>query len=281
MNKQVYILLATYNGEKYLFEQLESIICQTYTNWQLIVHDDNSRDNTVSIIKRYEKEYPNKIIFLDDNVSCGGAKENFTYLLNSIDDNFDYVMFCDQDDIWLDNKIEVTLQKMIEVENNHINKPILIHTDLKVVDEKLNIISDSMFKYQKLNIIYQNSIYDLAIQNIITGCTMMINAKLAFLSKYIPQDAVMHDWWISLITLKNQGKIAFLKESTILYRQHSSNEVGSKKINIFYYIKRLSSIQDIFYDYALIWKQIVTLKIPISYMQFIYKKTFFILRKII
>ena len=183
MDKKVYILMATYNGEKYLKEQIDSILNQTYKNWRLIIHDDNSTDNTLNLIKEYVEKYPEKIILIDDDISTGGAKENFAYLLNKIDDNFDYIMFSDQDDVWFENKIELTLNKMIETERKYSKKPILVHTDLKVVDENLNVIAESMIRYQKIDINNQKYIKFLALENVVTGCTVMINKYLYILRK--------------------------------------------------------------------------------------------------
>ena len=281
MNKKIYILMATYNGEKYIKEQINSILNQTYKNWKLIIHDDNSKDNTVKIIKEYEKKYPNKIKLIDDEISTGGAKENFTYLLNSIDDNFDYIMFCDQDDVWLENKIELTLNKMIEIESNYHDKPILIHTDLKVVDEKLNIIAESMFKYQKLCISNQKSLKNISIENIITGCTMMLNKKLVLNSRIIPKEAIMHDWWIAIMTLKNNGIIEFVKNSTIRYRQHSFNTIGSKKVNFIYYLKKFIKVSEAIENYKKILTQYKKAEVNISILYFVKTKFLFILRKVL
>ena len=203
----VSVITPMYNAKEFVAETIQSVLEQTYQNWELIIHDDNSKDNTVSIIKEYTSIYPDKIKFLNDDISTGGAKENFTYLLNNIDDNYDYVMFCDQDDVWLEDKIEITLKKMMQVEDINSNKPVLIHTDLKVVDEKLNIISESMFKYQRLNLDNQYKLNKIALENIITGCTVMLNKKLVSMSKTIPKEAIMHDWWIAIITLQNNGII--------------------------------------------------------------------------
>ena len=113
------ILMATYNGEEFIREQINSILNQTYKNWKLIIHDDGSTDNTVDIIKEYTKKYPNKIILIEDNIKCNGAKENFSHLIKIAykNFNFDYILFSDQDDIWLPNKIEVSLSKIQEMEN--------------------------------------------------------------------------------------------------------------------------------------------------------------------
>jgi glycosyltransferase involved in cell wall biosynthesis len=281
MDKTVYILMATYNGDKFIKEQIESILNQTYQNWKLIIHDDNSKDNTVKIIKEYIYKYPEKIVFIDDKISTGGAKENFTYLLNKIDDNYDYVMFCDQDDVWLENKIKLTLDKMLEVEKHNKNKPVLIHTDLKVVDEKLRIISESMFKYQKLNLSNQYDIKKIAIENIITGCTMMLNKNLAVESKCIPKEAIMHDWWIAIITLREKGVIEFLNKSTIMYRQHSINTIGAKKVNLLYYAKKLLKLKEVISSYKTIYIQYKKANIYIGLYNFIITKLLIVIKKAI
>jgi len=281
MTKRIYILLATYNGEKYLREQLDSLFRQTYQNWILWIHDDNSEDNTVNIIKEYKKKYPDKIIFLDDNVSTGGAKENFAYLLNSIDDNFDYLMFCDQDDVWLEDKIEVTLNKMLELEKENPDKPILVHTDLKVVDDKLNIISDSMFKYQKVNLNNQYDLKKLVVENVVTGCTMMLNKKLVNIVKEIPKEAVMHDWWIAIMTLKMEGIIYFLNKSTVLYRQHSLNIVGARKIGFLYYFKKLLKVKSVLASYIYIIRQYRKAGIDMSLLNFILIKFTLVVNKLL
>lgn len=280
MNKKIYILMATYNGEKYISEQIDSLLNQTYQNWKLIIHDDNSKDKTVEIAKRYERKYTNKIKVIDDDTITGGAKENFSFLLENIDNDYDYIMFCDQDDFWLEHKIEITLNKMLEVEKGNINQPILIHTDLKVVDEELNIISESMFKYQKLNLNNQKNIKMISMENIITGCTMMLNKRLALFSKEIPSEAIMHDWWIAIITLKESGIIDFVDEGTILYRQHESNTIGSKKVNVSYYLKKLLKIKEVISDYKSIYLQYKKADVKMSISYFIINKTAMILRKI-
>lgn len=273
--------MATYNGEKYISEQINSLFNQTYTNWKLIIHDDNSRDNTVKIIKEYEKRYSQKIIFLNDNIATGGAKENFTYILNKIDDNYDYIMFCDQDDVWLENKVEITLKKMLESEEKSKDIPILIHTDLKVVDENLNIISYSMFKYQKLNIKNQYSLDLMSMENIITGCTMMINKQLSLLSKNIATEAIMHDWWIAIIALREDGLIEFVDKPTILYRQHQLNTIGSKKVNLSYYFKKLLRMKENINDYKRIYIQYKKAKIDIFIFKFVFFKLFLIVKKVV
>ena len=243
MNKKIYILLATYNGEEYLKEQIDSLLRQTHIDWILWVHDDNSKDNTVNIINEYMLEYPMKIKFLEDEISTGGAKENFMYLLNNIDKNYDYIMFCDQDDIWLENKIEFTLSKMKEVESSNPSYPVLIHTDLKVVDANLSTISDSFFIYQKVKPEWSKDFDMSLVQNSTTGCTMMINKKAKEISIPIGINAIMHDWWILLRVLQNNGVVEFIEDSTMLYRQHSLNDVGAKGFSYLGLVKKITSLK--------------------------------------
>ena len=225
MNK-IIILLATYNGEKYIQEQLEPLLIQTYNEFQILVHDDNSTDDTLQLLQKYAKNFPDKVMLLDDNISNGGAKENFIYLLNQVDKEYDYIMFCDQDDVWEKDKIEKTLAKMQELEFQYEDTPLLVHTDLKVVDEELKLIQNSFWKHEYINPSI-NSFNRLLMQNTITGCTVMINRKLAELCLPVPDGAIMHDWWIGLVASKF-GKIGFINDSTILYRQHASNSIGAK-----------------------------------------------------
>jgi len=234
---QVYILLATYNGDKYLKEQLDSLLSQTYQNWILWIHDDNSTDDTVKIIREYQVEFPDKIKFLEDDISARGAKENFIYLLNKIDDNYDYLMFCDQDDIWLKDKIEITLNEMLKVEEINSSIPILIHTDLYLFENIKKNKHETFMLQQNLNSDF-NTLNRLFMQNIVTGCTMMVNKNCLSRLGKIPEEAIMHDWWIALF-VSAFGTIKFLNKATILYRQHDTNTVGAKQRDIKFFVDKM------------------------------------------
>jgi len=235
--QRVQVLMATYNGAKYIDEQLDSIINQSYDNWELLIRDDGSTDKTLKILADYVEKYPAKIKLLDNHGNRMGACGNFAELINN--SNADYVMFSDQDDVWLPNKVEITLNVMKSIElGKGVENPILIHTDLCVVDEKLNVINSSMWKLQNLNPHIKN-INRLIVQNNITGCTMMINRALANMAKDMPKDAIMYDWWIALIAA-SLGEIEFMREGTILYRQHSKNKIGARKFNIEYIFEKFS-----------------------------------------
>lgn len=236
------ILLASYNGEKYIAEQIESILNQTYKDWFLYIKDDCSTDNTVNIINAYEKRYKDKIKVVVSDKPTGSAKNNFFSMLQY--SKSDYIMTCDQDDVWIPEKIEITYNKMKEAENAYKDIPILVHTDLKVADENLNIISDSLLKMQNLDS-SRDKLNNLLVQNIVTGCTVMVNRKLLDYIKTIPKYAIMHDWWMALIAA-SLGKIEFIEKPTVFYRQHKYNDVGAKNVNSANYIlKRLSNINDI------------------------------------
>jgi len=233
--QQVNILLATYNGEKYLEQQLDSIFSQTFKNWLLIIHDDNSTDQTVGIIRKYVKQHPDKINFIDDTISFGSASGNFSFLLQQADS--DYIMFCDQDDIWLPQKIELTLTKMREMEHDFPARPLLVHTDLTVVDENMNVLGESFWKYANIDPT-QDSVNALILQNVVTGCTLMINKSLLSLSKPIPKEVIMHDWWIALVA-SLFGEIGIVETPTLLYRQHGGNDTGAKKYDLKYIFWRI------------------------------------------
>lgn len=236
------ILLASYNGEKYIAEQIESILNQTYEDWSLYIKDDCSTDNTVKIINAYERIYKDKIKVIVSDKPSGSAKDNFFSMLQYSKSG--YIMTCDQDDVWIPEKIEITYRKMKEAEYAYKDIPLLVHTDLKVADENLHVISDSLLKMQNLDS-SRDKLNNLLVQNIVTGCTVMVNRKLLDYIKTIPKYAIMHDWWMALIA-SSLGKIEFIEKPTVLYRQHKYNNIGAKNVNSTNYIlERLNNINDI------------------------------------
>lgn len=218
------ILLAVYNGERYLADQLDSLFAQTFRDWRLIIGDDGSQDNTMQIVKKYQSRYPDKITYYSSDQNGGSPKKNFFRLIGC--SKAPYMMTCDHDDVWLPEKVEKTWNEMKRLEQLRPGQPILVHADLKVVDQQLNVISSSMFDSQKLNR-SASTLQELIVQNHVTGCTMMINRALADRVKTLPEEAVMHDWWYAL-TAAAFGSIGFVDEPLILYRQHGANQVGAK-----------------------------------------------------
>jgi len=230
--QNILILLSTYNGEEYLEQQLDSLFNQTCQNFIIIARDDCSSDNTLQILKKYNI----KILEANKNL---GAKASFSELLKYAihDSAVEYLMFCDQDDVWEKDKIEKTLLKMQEVEKLNSELPVLIHTDLKVVDSELNILNNSFWNYEQIDPTI-NSFNRLLTQNTITGCTIMVNRRLTELANPIPFEAIMHDSWLGLVA-SYFGKISVINESTILYRQHNLNSVGTKGFGIRYILDKL------------------------------------------
>ena len=219
----VTILVAAYNSARYLEELLRSLLAQTHKDLDIVIRDDGSEDSTKDIIDNF-CDSDHRIRSLDVNSDIPGTKDNFFKLLLSTDS--EYTMFCDSDDVWKPEKTEKTLALMRKTENS-ISKetPILVHTDLTVVDETLKEISPSFFRYEKLSP-HRNSFKQLLVQNNVTGCTVMINRALKNKVFETPENAVMHDWWFAL-TAAAFGRIEVLYESTILYRQHQSNQIGA------------------------------------------------------
>ena len=221
----VSVLLASYNGEKYIREQLASILNQTFSDLSIVISDDLSTDGTPAIIREYEEQYPGRVRSLRNSERSGSAQNNFFRLLKSEAD--DYIMLCDQDDVWLPNKVEVTLREMKKLEAEWGGGvPLLVHGDLSVTDKEGGILHKSMAEYQKIAV-HDNRFSHYLVENNITGNTVMINrALLGFLAD-VPKECVMHDWWLGLLA-SCFGRISYIDRPLVLYRQHGENQMGSK-----------------------------------------------------
>jgi len=239
----VSILLASYNGEKYITEQIDSLLCQTFQNFKLFICDDKSTDGTYSLILRYAEKYPDRILVAQNKENSSSAKYNFMQMMISHKD--DYVMLCDQDDVWLPNKIEITLAKMKEMESRvGADSALLVHTDLRVVSEDLTTVISPSFKEAMNSNFNRVRLRDQIIQNTLTGCTVIYNRTLADLIDRMPRFMVMHDWWLMLIA-SAFGGIEGIDAQTVLYRQHNENSIGAKDVRkIRYKINKLVNYSD-------------------------------------
>ncbi len=259
------ILLSTYNGEKYLADQIESILAQTDHDWKLLIRDDGSCDKTNSIIDQYTQNYPDKInrLTADKNLGVVGS---FGALLQACDT--DYMFLCDQDDVWLPTKIEDTKRKMIEVECQYPNTPVGIYTDLRVVDENLQTIRNSFWEYSRIEPSLLTSFDYLCVHPAATGCTVMINRLAKEISLPLGKDVRMHDAWIMLSILKNNGKVDYIRKQTMLYRQHSNNVVGAIDENDSYLMTRIKGIRAVVKNNKSQWKMISKLGFssPLKYL---------------
>lgn len=227
------IVLATYNGEKFLRQQLESIVnSDNYDELvnRVIVTDDNSRDNTRSIVSDF---FDSRVVF-QPNPYQSGVSYNFINGLKF--SNAEYVMFCDQDDVWLPSKIYKSYAEIKAMEKQKGKEfPIVCFSDLMITNETLEALEASFIKYHGITIPDRILFEKIVLNNIMPGCSSIINKKMVehvnISKKYIDR-WIMHDWWIMLIASK-YGYISFIPESLMKYRQHDNNVVGYKKNMIF------------------------------------------------
>jgi len=198
------VCMATYNGEKYIKEQLDSILSQLSENDEIIVSDDSSTDKTVEIIKMYD----NKKIKLFEDQKFENPIFNFENALKHT--SGDVIVLADQDDVWKPNKIEMI--------KKYMRKYDLIVSDADIIDEKGNILHESFYKLNHSKAGFLKNI----IRNSYLGCTMAFNRKILDKSLPFPKDLPMHDWWIGLIG-ELYGQTFFIEDKLISYRRHSSN----------------------------------------------------------
>lgn len=228
---KVSILLSTYNSEKYLRSQIDSLLNQTYPHWTLLIRDDGSKDSTLEIIQSYQ-DPRFKIIETGTNL---GTILSFSKLLEY--DDSDYFFFCDHDDIWNPNKVERQLQRIQSLEKQYGSQiPILVHSDLTIINDDNMTICDSMWKFGKFNP-KRKKLSQLLVQGFVTGCTMVGNQKLREMITPIPKGVIMHDWWASIIACAF-GKIDSDLIPTLKYRVHTQNQIGVQKPSIFQTLER-------------------------------------------
>ncbi len=236
MNETIGIVLAMFNGEKYLQEQLDSILLQTYTKWKLYICDDGSVDDSVIIVKKYVNSYPEKIILMEDEKPNVGATLNFSRLVCHTKES--YIMFCDQDDIWVDKKVEISYNCIKKLESNNSKIPALFFSDLKVMAKSGDIKATSFWKNQKLDPHISEDLYSLLALNVVTGSTIIINNTLKEIAFPIPTSHVVHDHWLAVMACY-YGKISFTREALVLYRQHEKNSFGAPEIGIYYFMRKI------------------------------------------
>ncbi|MCB2381938.1 glycosyltransferase family 2 protein [Shewanella sp. SR1] len=262
MCNKVIIILATYNGAEYISEQLDSLLNQTHTNWFCYIFDDLSKDRTFEICREYQDKNPNKFNVIKRYKSSGSASESFRLAYNELLDynlEYDFLAFCDQDDIWLENK----LTSLINAAGPNSNYPILLFSDLIVVDGDLKEIDSSFItKVSVVNEQYSNAKF-LSVDNIIPGCSLIINKPLVDLIGLMPEKIIMHDWWIVINALVF-GTINYVKTPLVLYRQHANNSVGINDKSVFFHV---SNFKKHVYKPFLIWKMLKSI-MPFNCLQF-------------
>lgn len=242
LSRDTIILLATYNGEQYLEEQLMSILNQTYQNFMCYIHDDHSKDKTVEIIEYYCQKYPNKFTQWSYE-SAHGAVGNFMSMIQHATQKCceNYILFCDQDDIWLPDKVENEVNHLKKLEGRYKDTPLLVYCDQKLVDSKLNIYADSSMKYMNYTRDHEK-FQKLVFENCAAGCVIAINRKLLMMAaNFQSEDSiVMHDWWLMLIA-SVYGKIDYIDKPLMLYRQHNNNTLGAERKTLNIKLKKYMS----------------------------------------
>lgn len=221
--RDIDVLLATYNGAEFLEKQLDSLFSQTCQDFSITVGDDRSVDGTVEVLASYARRYPGRFTYAINSKRLG-ATANFATLLSR--STAPYVMCCDQDDVWLPEKIARTIAAIKTAEARHgRQRPVLAYSDAVLVDAKLKTISSSFWRTCRVRP-RGAQLRNLIVQNVVTGCTMGCNRSLLDKALPIPSEkVVMHDYWLALVAAAF-GLLIPLEQATMLYRQHGKNKFG-------------------------------------------------------
>jgi hypothetical protein len=223
----VWILLPTYNGAQFVGEQIASLQQQTVGDWRLLVRDDGSIDETVAIVDRLAAS-DSRIERLADAPVNGGVVANVSELMATAQHRgARRVMLADQDDVWLPQKIAVSLDLLQQAEAVDRDRPVLVHTDLTVVDDQLRVMAPSFLHYQRKRHEPVDPLAALLVTNFVTGCTTLFNERLLRLATPVPSATPMHDWWLAACAAA-AGTLCFHPEPTVLYRQHGANTLRHK-----------------------------------------------------
>lgn len=238
MNFDISVAIATYNGSKFLEEQLNSILNQTIVPREIIVVDDCSTDNTIQIIHKFQKKHTNIYLYVNDT-NCGPIQ---TFKRAILKCNYDFISLCDQDDIWELNKLQRCYEELLII--NVVNKPCMVFSDLKMIDVFGNEMEPSFWGVQGYNPRKFN-LKQLLIGNIVTGCSIMMNRNMKEeISKMPVNKIMMHDHWIALIAY-SKGNFKIIYEKLIKYRIHQTSVTLKSKIS---FSQRLKLFSNVFFD---------------------------------
>ena len=210
------VLLSTYNGERYIRQLLDTLILQNYHDFDVLIRDDGSSDNTINIIKDYCDAYPNMSYYVGDNLK---PAKSFWDLIKKAE-GYDYYALCDQDDAWFEDKLETAINVLQTMDNN---KPLLYASKVTLTDENLNTINSDLSSLYSFNDFPHSLLYHSA-----PGCTFVFNneARKKILeydldtNYYVIHDAIIHK------VVCMFGDFYLDKTSHIYYRQHGDNEIG-------------------------------------------------------
>lgn len=214
----VAILLCTYNGARFLAEQLDSLESQTHQNWVVIASDDGSSDQTLEILRQYQEKWPSGKLTIRSGPQKGFC-QNFLSLACDPQIKADYYAFCDQDDVWLPEKLEVALVNIIA--NQSVDVPYLYCGRTKYVTENLKPCGMSPL------FVFPPSFRNALVQSIAGGNTMVFNlAAKNLIEKVGVVDVPSHDWWLYQLISGVEGMVFYDKVPQVLYRQHENSLIG-------------------------------------------------------
>lgn len=220
IQKRVLILLSTYDGEEYVAEQIDSLLCQSYKSIDIVIRDDGSKDGTLTILSNYEQKHHCITVIRGDNVGCARSFWNLLVYAKTQSGIYDYFAFCDQDDYWLDDKISIAVE---HIEKYDHDGACLYCSNLTYTDANLNKMGQ---KYTALPNTGDKA--KSLVESFGTGCTMVFNkALLELATSHHVQRLHLHDLWM-FHTSMFLGKIIYDPLPHILYRQHGKNEIGAK-----------------------------------------------------
>jgi rhamnosyltransferase len=229
----VLVMMSTYNGHQFLTEQINSILNQKNVDIHINIRDDGSGDDTLLLLRRFEKEHPEITVFSGDNL---GYIQSFWTLLDSADADYDYYCFSDQDDVWLPDKLSYGISGIAQFTDT----PALFASGLNVCDENLNLQYTNTFP--KIKTEFGSAIT----RPRLSGCTMIFNRQLMRLSLKLPllkgRPCMAHDTAIYLTALACGGTVVYSKESHIMFRRHSSAVTSHGKS----ILTRVKTVTDIF-----------------------------------
>ena len=221
-SRPIAILLAVYNGEKYLREQIDSVIAQTNKDWTLYIRDDASTDSTLAIIHEYSERYDN-IVSVEDEDGNLGCRGNFFRLLEVVES--EYYMFCDGDDVWFDFKVQLTYDAMLKADIEEM-RPVIVHTTWTLTDADLNVLVENYWKDTHFHPERYYSTGLIALATPVGGAEMMFNHYLKTLLFPLADNTLYHDKWIPMVAVRNNCKFIPLKVPTLFYRMHNNNACG-------------------------------------------------------
>lgn len=238
------VLLAAYNGEAFIEAQIRSILQQQYSgHLRILVRDDGSTDQTVAVVRRLMAEQlpaHRQLLLFERTEGVGHVTSNFAQLIALSE--APYIALADQDDIWLPQKLALQMQAMLPLEQQMGPVPLLVCSDLRVVDSELSLIDESFWRLQKLNPTWINDWRNLLVQNMVTGCTSLFNRAAVSVILPIPEDlAVFHDHWIATAVCLH-GQVVALPEPTVLYRQHGHNVEAAHAFTPLYAVRKLKQL---------------------------------------